>query len=195
MLHETLKSATKQNHDELERLMFVNDIMSGTLTLQQYKQILTTNYLVHKAYEAFLLDNLSPEVAQQLNIGKRQKLPALIADMQAVNIELPTVQNEEETAFEKSNASILGAMYVLEGATLGGSVIVKRLKTNPELSTLNLDFNYYQVYGSELIPYWKTFCALLDQQGEDSYDDAVNSAKKMFDCIASVQLQNNNLVG
>jgi heme oxygenase len=195
MLHETLKSATKQNHDKLEQLMYVNDIMSGTLTLQHYKQILTTNYLVHKAYEAFLFDNLSTDVAQQLNITHRQKLPALIADMEAVNIDLPTFANEEEISFEKTDASILGALYVLEGATLGGSVIVKRLKTNPELSTLNLNFNYYQVYGSELIPYWKTFCAVLDQQTEDGYYAAVNSAKKMFNCIASAQLQNNNLVG
>jgi heme oxygenase len=96
MLHETLKSATKQNHDKLEQLMYVNDIMSGTLTLQHYKQILTTNYLVHKAYEAFLFDNLSTDVAQQLNITHRQKLPALIADMEAVNIDLPTFANEEE---------------------------------------------------------------------------------------------------
>jgi len=195
MLHETLKFATKQNHDQLEQLMFVNDIMIGTLTLQHYKQILTTNYLVHKAYETFLFNNLSPETAQQLNISHRQKLHALIADMEAVNIELPNALNEEEISLEKSDASILGAMYVLEGATLGGSVIFKRLKSNPELNALNLDFNYYQVYGNELIPYWKTFCAVLDQQGEDSYDAAVNSAKKMFDYIAAVQLQNNNLVG
>ena len=195
MLHETLKSATKQNHDNLEQLMFVNNIMNGTLTLQQYKQILTTNYLVHKNFEAFLFDNLSPEIAQQLNIAHRKKLPALIADMEALNIELPILANEEEFSFEKNDASILGALYVLEGATLGGSVIVKRLKTNPGLSTLNLDFNYYQVYGTELIPYWKTFCAVLNQQREDGYDAAVNSAKKMFDCIASAQLQNNNLVG
>jgi len=195
MLHETLKLATRPNHDELEELMFVNDIMSGTLSLQHYKQILTTNYLVHKAFEDFLFDNLSSETAQGLNIAHRYKLPALLADMVALQMEIPEPVNDDELTFEKSDASVLGAMYVLEGATLGGSVIVKRLKTNPELSALNLDFNYYQVYGAELIPYWKTFCAVLDQQREDTYLDAIESAKKMFGYIASVQLQNNNLVG
>lgn len=195
MLHDTLKQATKNNHDQLEQLMFVNDIMSGTLTLTHYKQILTTNYLVHKASENYLFDNLSTPTAEQLNIQHRRKLPALHADIQALQMDIPSLAYDEHVSFNKSDASLLGALYVLEGATLGGSVIVKKLKTNSELSPLNLDFNYYQVYGNELIPYWRTFCAVLDQQGEDSYEDAVNSAIKMFDYIASVQMQNNNLVG
>jgi len=194
MLHETLKQATKNNHDELEQLMFVNDIMSGTLSLSHYKQILTTNYLVHKDFEDFLFDNLSSKTAEQLNAANRKKLPALIADMQALKMDIPSPFYNQKLNFDKNDVSLLGALYVLEGATLGGSVIVKRLKTNPYLSTLNLDFNYYQVYGNELIPYWKTFCAVLNQQGENGYDGAINSAKKMFGYIASVQLQNNNWV-
>lgn len=193
MLHETLKQATKNNHDELEQLMFVNDIMSGTLSLPHYKQILTTNYLVHKAFEDYLFDNLSAKTAEQLNINNRRKLPALLADMQALQMDIPS-PNDDELSFDKNDSSLLGALYVLEGATLGGNVIVKRLKTNPELSALNLDFNYYQVYGNELIPYWKTFCAVLDQQAEDSYEAAVDSAKKMFGYIADVQLQNNKQI-
>ena len=194
MLHETLKQATKNNHDELEQLMFVNDIMSGTLSLPHYKQILNTNYLVHKAFENYLFDNLSAETAEQLNIVNRRKLSALLADMQAMQMAIPLPVNDDELTFDKNDASLLGALYVLEGATLGGSVIFKRLKTNPELSALNLDFNYYQVYGDQLIPYWKTFCAVLDQQSEDGYEAAINSAKKMFGYIATVQLQNNNQV-
>jgi heme oxygenase len=194
MLHETLKQATKQNHDELEQLMFVNDIMSGTLSLANYKQILSTNYLVHKAFENYLFDNLSAETAEQLNLQHRRKLPALTADMKALQLEIPSPVNDDELTFEKTDASILGALYVLEGATLGGSVIVKRLKTNPELSALNLDFNYYQVYGDQLIPYWKTFCAVLDKQGKNSFDDAINSAKKMFGYIATVQSQSNSQI-
>jgi heme oxygenase len=192
MLHETLKQSTKNNHDELEQLMFVNDIMSGTLSLIHYKQILTTNYLVHKAFEDYLFDSLNPKTAEQLNITNRKKLPALLADMQALKMEIPSPVNDDELTFNKNDASLLGALYVLEGATLGGSVIVKKLKTNPELSALNLDFNYYQVYGDQLITYWRTFCAVLDQQTEDGYEAAVTSAKKMFGYIATVQTQNNN---
>jgi heme oxygenase len=104
-------------------------------------------------------------------------------------LNLPEPENDDEDiSFDKNDAELLGAMYVLEGATLGGSVIVKRLKTNPNFEGLNL--NYYQIYGEQLIPMWKKFCEVLNQQPETSFDDAVNGAKKMFNYIAAVQQQN-----
>jgi heme oxygenase len=179
MLHETLKQATRANHDQLEQLMYVNDIMSGTLTAAQYKQILITNYLVHKAFESGLFSSLSGGIAQQLDLPRREKLTALQKDI---------AELAEDITFGPTDAEILGAMYVLEGATLGGSVIVKRLKTNPQLS--HLTFNYYQVYGDQLIPMWKQFCAVLDEQPESNSEGAVTGAKKMFGYIAAVQQQN-----
>jgi heme oxygenase len=187
MLQETLKQATRADHDQLEQLMYVGDIMSGNLSLAQYKQLLTTNYLVHKNFEHFLFGSLSPELAEQLALPHRKKLQSLKKDIDELN--LPEPENDvEETSFNKNDAELLGAMYVLEGATLGGSVIVKRLKTNPNFEGLNL--NYYQVYGEQLIPMWKQFCAILNQQPESSAEGAINGAKKMFDYIAAVQQQN-----
>jgi len=191
MLQQLLKEATKINHDELEQLMFVNEIMNGTLSVEQYQQILITNYVIHKAYEDELFNNLSAAVAEKLNINRRHKLAALAADLQELQTDIPVVTQQDIT-FEKNDPSILGAMYVMEGATLGGSVIVKRLQTNLQLNNLGLNFNYYQVYGSNLIPYWKSFCEELNQQPESAYGAALNSAQKMFDVIARVQ-QNNKL--
>src|ERR1700761_4707836 len=140
MLHEALKQATKPNHDQLEQLMFVNEIMNGSLTLQQYRQILVTNYLVHKTFEDYLFDNLSPEIAGRLQIENRKKLAALEADLDELGLEPPELEHTTPQ-IEKTDAAILGAMYVLEGATLGGNVIVKRLKVNPQLASHNLNFN------------------------------------------------------
>jgi heme oxygenase len=187
MLQETLKQATSPDHDQLEQLMYVGNIMAGTLTIEQYKQILITNYIVHKNFEHTLFSALSPELAQELNLPHREKLAALKKDMDELNI--PETENDtEEITFHKNDAELLGAMYVLEGATLGGSVIVKRLKANPNFEGLN--FNYYQVYSNQLIPMWKRFCEVLNQQPESTFNDAVAGAKKMFGYIAAVQQQN-----
>lgn len=195
MLHETLKQATQKNHDELEELMFVNDIMSGSLTLRQYKQILNTNYQVHKTVEDFLFNDLSPKVAEKLDLEHRKKLNALVADMQEALLPVLTADNDYTALdLENNDATILGAMYVLEGATLGGNVIVKRLKTNPNLAGLNLSFHYYQVYGDQLIANWKVFCSVLDTQPEDTFEQSIYGAKKIFDYIASIQQKNNQLV-
>jgi heme oxygenase len=195
MLHETLKKATQKNHDELEELMFVNDVMSGSLTLQQYKQILNTNYQVHKTVEDFLFNDLSPKTAEKLDLEHRKKLTALVADMQEALLPVVTADNDYTALdLENNDATILGAMYVLEGATLGGNVIVKRLKVNPNLAGLNLNFNYYQVYGDQLVNYWKAFCSVLDAQPEDTFDKSIEGATKIFDYIAAVQQKNNQLV-
>lgn len=186
MLQERLKEATRADHDRLEQLMYVGDIMSGNLSLAQYKQLLTTNYLVHKNLEQQLFNSLSPGLAQKLDLPRREKLGTLKKDMDELNLAEPE-NDAEDISFNNNDVELLGALYVLEGATLGGSIIVKRLKANPNFDGLNL--NYYQVYGGQLIPMWKQFCAVLNQQPESSYDDAVNGAKKMFEYIAAVQQQ------
>lgn len=190
MLQETLKQATQNNHDVLESLMFVHQIMGGTLTLPQYKQILLTNYAVHEAFENSLIAGLSAQTAAELDIDHRRKLDALMADISQLQMNLPNIMPPANLTFN-NEAEILGALYVLEGATLGGNVIVKRLKVNPNLNTQNLAFNYYQVYGENLIPYWKKFCEVLNKQPEDTYKDSVSGAKKMFEYIAAVQQQSN----
>lgn len=188
MLQETLKEATKGNHDELEQLMFVGQIMGGTLSLSQYKHILLTNYLVHQVVETDLYEALSPALAAQLDLAMRLKLPALTADMEEMKLFTPVSQDVlPKFNFEKSDAAILGAMYVLEGATLGGNVIVKRLKNNPEISGANPGFHYYQVYNDQLIPNWKKFCEVLNQQPEHTFNASVESAQAMFGFIAEVQ--------
>ena len=188
MLHETLKRATQDNHDELENLMYVQEIMSGSLPVGHYKQILITNYVVHKLYEAPLYSALPQLLAGEINLYFRYKLAALEADMQELQLPLPNIDSLVYPAINyDADAKILGALYVLEGATLGGSVIVKKLKTNPNLNALNLNFNYYQVYGDQLIANWKTFVAVLNKQPESAYADIIAGATGMFNYIASVQ--------
>ena len=186
MLQETLKQATRNNHDALEGLMYVQEIMNGTLTVNHYKEILVTNYTVHNALEGILHDSLSQSVADELDLNSRNKLTALKADLQEIEIPEPFA-NATAGLTIGSDAWIMGALYVMEGATLGGNVIVKKLKTNPNLNTLNLNFNYYHVYGTELIPQWKRFVEVLNKQPESAYPDSIAGATEMFNYIASVQ--------
>jgi len=188
MLQETLKQATQQNHDELEKLMYVQDIMNGSLTIDQYKRILLTNYIVHEHVEDQLHSGLSPQLANELELNKRAKLPALTADMREAGLSLSTAEHADVPAVSfVSDAEKLGALYVLEGATLGGNVIIKRLAVNQNLNNSGLGFHYYQVYGEQLIPYWKNFCAVINRQPETTREESVCGARKMFDFISAVQ--------
>lgn len=188
MLQEILKAATKDNHDELESLMFVNEIMNKTLSLQQYKTLLATNYIVHAALESQLHDSLDEELKTALSIETRNKVAALELDLAEMGMnkeELDAMNLGFVQLQQPGNATSLGAMYVLEGATLGGRVILKKLKANPAFE--NLGLHYYSVYNENLMPYWLAFVNVLNTGvQEQDYDLAKDSAVQMFSHIAAV---------
>jgi heme oxygenase len=187
MLQEKLKSATSAHHDELENLMFVQEIMNKTLTLEQYKTLLATNYVVHAAIESKLHDALDQGVKDILDIENRNKLAALEQDLQEMNMQKEDLDAVHFDFLPKdhSNASSLGAMYVLEGATLGGNVIRKKLRANPVFEHLSL--NYYSVYAENLMPNWLSFVNVLNTTVPVAdHQMAEDSAVEMFQHIAQV---------
>jgi heme oxygenase len=189
MLQKVLKEATHAKHSQLETLMHVDNIMNGTLTLEWYQLILTINYKVHQILETLLFAALRPSIATAIDIPKRLKLPALIKDMEEAG--LPVSVSLTTPLFDKMNdAYILGALYVLEGATLGGHVIHNRLMQNSNLMPLHFGYHYYGVYGDDLMPQWKLFCNVLNQQPIKNTDFAIKGASDMFDQYITIH---NNL--
>lgn len=188
MLQELLKSATKDNHDELEELMFVNEIMNKTITLEQYKTLLATNYVIHAAIESKLHNALNTELKTVLDIDNRFKVAALEQDLHEMGIPKETLDKIDVDFLKDKNydtATALGAMYVLEGATLGGHVIQKKLRANPAFENLNL--NYYSVYAQNLMPNWLSFVKTLNTSvPETDYEAAKDSAINTFENIAKV---------
>jgi len=187
MLQEKLKAETKQQHDQLEQLMFVGDIMSRTLTIEQYRNLAVTNYLIHRKYENLIHAALSKATANQLDLAKREKTASLLADLKELDVD--TSELEDKNAITLLNntteAYALGAMYVLEGATLGGSVIYKQLKLNQNFEN-GFNFNYYTIYGKELINNWQSFLQVLNALPETDHQHAINGANMMFEQIAQV---------
>ena len=187
MLQDRLKSVTKVNHDELESLMFVDEIMNKTLSVEQYKILLTTNYIIHAELESALHEHLSADVQAKLQIDNRSKLAALQLDLDEMQIRQEELEALDLSflQIEHSNAASLGAMYVLEGATLGGHVIYKKLKANPAFERLNL--NYYAVYQQNLMPNWLSFVEVINSSvPESEFETAERAALQMFNHIADV---------
>jgi heme oxygenase (biliverdin-IX-beta and delta-forming) len=178
---EQLRKDTLSDHEKLEDLMFAQSIMNGTLSFQHYKTLLTTNYLVHEEYETLLFNRLTYQAASDLQITRRHKLLALMKDLEEAQMDIPKPADMiSSDAYYNNEPSVLGALYVLEGATLGGHVIVKKLAGIPVLNRLNLNFNYYRIYGDDLIPNWKSFCVVLNRQSDIDYPSILDGARRMF---------------
>jgi len=188
MLQDELKIATRPNHDELENLMFVNEIMNKSLTSSDYAQILSTNYIVHTLLEPKIQAALGEDIKIALHINARFKVPALAADLKESELDVAALDlyagDFEPKDFTEAHA--LGALYVLEGATLGGNVIQKKLRNTPGFEDLRL--NYYTVYKDELMNRWVSFVQLLNTT-DTNYAAVIEGAKYTFDFIAFVSRQ------
>ena len=186
MLHKLIKESTAMLHAQLEQLMFVDEIMNGKLSFPKYKDILITNYLITAEYEPRLLEKIDSSALLRLEIHKRLKLDALLKDLADVEIKADDLKSTTGKLFGPAHA--LGCLYVLEGATLGGNIIARKLKENGFLAPYKLNFNYYKVYGEELISYWKQFCETINEQPAENYDEIIEGAKFMYNAFIELRL-------
>jgi heme oxygenase len=184
MLQKLIKEATQDMHSSLEHVMHVEEIMNGGLTHQQYKRMLVINYLVAAEYEPQLIACIDSATAIRLRLLQRIKLEALLKDLQEVAINPADLKKEAGFIIDSKNA--LGCLYVLEGATLGGNVIVGKLKNNKHLEPYHLQYHYYQVYGDQLIPNWKQLCEVINEQPEHDYANIIEGAIDMFAAIITL---------
>lgn len=185
-LQEKLKSNTQNLHNELEQQMFVQHIMQKTLNTEQYKKLLACNYLVHLFYEDEIFNKLTTDIALNIDIEKRKKLTSLMLDLNDAKINQQSLEQLTINTTEfKNEYAALGAMYVLEGATLGGSVIIKQLRLNRNFDP-SFNFNYYGIYGKELITNWQQFLSELNAIPEAHHDEVIFGAENMFKEIIKI---------
>lgn len=177
MISVFLKEQTKQQHDDTEAKLQSQKIFDKSYTLDDYKKLLIHNYKLISRYEPQIQEQLKgyPE----LKLDLRSKVDALKIDLNNLNIE---TQPEALTQNLENEAEAFGALYVMEGSTLGGNVIAKQLKRNPEFE--NIEFNYFGVYGENTGPFWQEFKSIIDEKiTEEQYDDCVTGAKKAYQLL------------
>ncbi|MGY2412093.1 biliverdin-producing heme oxygenase [Pseudomonas pergaminensis] len=181
-LLEALRTGTALLHVALEKRL---PFFSERLDADWYQRLLQAYYGFYAPMEAALYDcDLIPEGFDRV---LRVKTPTLVNDLRALNLNdhainaLPRCAN---LPVLDTPAACLGALYVLEGATLGGQVLrremAQRLGVNADNGGAFLD-----VYGAETGRRWKDFLDYLGRQPLDADDKqrAVTAACSTFSCF------------
>ena len=79
--------------------------------------------------------------------------------------------------------ALLGSLYVLEGATLGGQILSRHFVTQFNLSCRQ-GCSFFAGYGSETGRRWRAFCELLNSYSSPDGDAViVQSAIQTFRCF------------
>ena len=149
-----LKTATAQYHARVEAAM---PSLAELATPEGYAAALRALHAFHAAWEPAVWR--APGLAAAgLDEAARRKLPLLEQDLHALAIE-PCAARPPAPRVPDAHAA-LGALYVLEGATLGGRVIHRHV-AGPLGLTPERGGAYYHGYGSDTGARWKELGAAI----------------------------------
>jgi len=157
---DNLRSATQQPHTALEALPLSASILKPDVTNAEYARYLMLMRDVVKDAE----ENIFPALNQYIpELGLRNKTPFIEADLATLGSALPDytkVLTADNSSF--SAAFAMGILYVIEGSSLGGRVILKNIST---ALGHNADSGaaYFSGYGNQTGTHWKSFLAALIQ--------------------------------
>lgn len=185
-VRQQLRHATADIHEALHRHPGFIRLLEERMTLMDYRALLARLHGFHWPLERDLRP-ASPEVLCGFDVLARERSPALRADLRTLGMSqsgidsLPVCEGLRPV---RSNAELIGRLYVVEGAALGGRVLAARLD-----GLLGADGAEGRQFFTGRAPPdplpWPAFCRLLEAQGEGADIRAViESADTTFRAMA-----------
>jgi len=154
MINEQLKDSTQVSHQALEKKMV--SIIKKIRTRQDYVNFLKLMYGYYSA-----LERRVQEYVSEMEIGKRRKAERLLEDISYFeSTSTPDLCNELPPI--SSHAEALGAMYVMEGSTMGGKIIARMIEGQAGINGPS-GFSFFNGYGEETGKMWEEFKLFLNK--------------------------------
>jgi heme oxygenase len=169
---DRLRQETGSAHSRLDRSLGLIDRLSAP---GQMGQVLAGYHLLHRQTEAEIAPFLA-DIAD-LDFAARRRSPLIAEDLHALG-HCAFLDNAIRLGIA-TRAAALGALYVLEGSSLGGRVILKELKSRGA-SLAGLGF--LDAYGNDTGRRWRSFLAILEREVTSSEHkiEAVKGALNTF---------------
>jgi len=179
MLHvnasECLKQSTNAAHRSLDAHPILRSLVRPTLNEREYTLALVAlEHWIKKHLPLFL--NHSNEALKQ-RVSERYSW--LIQDLKSLNALDCIIESEPFETHHNSLSEVLGAIYVFEGASLGGRVLAPLIERSLNRHDVT---HFYNGYRDNTFALWKATQYELDSQliEPQQIETAVESAKKLF---------------
>ena len=175
-----LRQATAEAHKNVETAMALEERCTA---LPAYRALLSELWGLYAPLEARLATLQWDSVG--IDFPQRTKTPWLQADLTilgASEFDIEALPRAVDLPSIQCLADGFGALYVLEGASLGGQIIMRRIK-----SDLGLDqrtgARFFSSYGADVGERWRGFVATMTAFGnaEDRVQAMERAALATFD--------------
>lgn len=159
-IHRHLKEATQAIHDRVEAQLSLRE---WCLSFLIYRSVLQAFYGFYAPLETAMAAGAAG-TALATDVTARRKAHWLEQDLSALGINqtglaslprcaaLPPMRNEAE---------LLGTLYVVEGATLGGRIVLQALRENLGDRAIACS-RFFRSYEQDVIPQWERILALIE---------------------------------
>lgn len=162
-IRERLRAATREAHERLHGHEGFALVASGEIGLTLYGSLLRRLWGFHSAFEARMAEaarafGIAPDLARRARTAMLARdLAALGLDGQAI-ADLPTCADIARPA---GGGEALGALYVVEGSTLGGLRLARALQ--PLMAAQGLEARrFFLGYGEAHGAMWRGFLGQLE---------------------------------
>lgn len=154
MLLERLRDQTRPIHERLEVSERMRALMRPTIDIDEYSRHLLDVHGFVVPFERRLLAD-APRVSARFSYERRIKTSLLERDLIFLACPIPHVTDDSSWHFSRPEEAI-GAMYVMEGATLGGRYICEHLEAALGLRA-DRGLAYFHSYGKARGRMWNEF--------------------------------------
>lgn len=181
MLHQQLREATAALHERVERRL---EIMDPHLTLPRYTRVLTVFYSVYRSLEE-REERACADTPFVHFVAGRRKVPHLEADLAAMGLsatDLGAITPSTHLPELRTAESAVGALYVTEGATLGGQFIAKHVARVLGLTPAT-GLSFFTGDGPGIPAQWRVFRDLLATQPAAAAPSILSAAIATFTCF------------
>lgn len=178
-----LKQRTAHQHQQTENGV---DLMRDDFSLADYRKLLIRFYAFYQSFEAKMRRAIA-DTAVAFNYAERLNAPRLRDDLKTLGMsdeDIAAIAPVKDLPALDSAEKVFGALYVVEGSTLGGQIIARHLKEK-----FNLDEThgaaFFSGYGKDTGKMWNTFREAITKFAAHSHDqeEIIKSANQTFEEI------------
>lgn len=147
--------------------------------LETYVAMLQLFYSYFGALEDYITQHINPVALSDYQL--RRKTESILQDLKTFSGTKPEKAKSADLPVIKNNLQAFGALYVIEGSTLGGQIISKMITKQLNL-TDSKGLSFFSSYRDQTHAMWASFKTALNRQAQNNQEEMliINAADDTF---------------
>jgi heme oxygenase len=172
-IRNRLREATSDVHERLHGHAGFSAAAAGTISVRGYGKLLERLWGFHRAFES-TFDEATRKWQVGVDLEKRHRCGMIEADLITLGGDLKAIARLPQcvTLYRPGNkAAFIGALYVVEGSTLGGVHLARALASTIGAGSA-CGVQFFLGYGDQRGAMWRSFLQELDECARAPADEA-----------------------